>query len=192
MVHGILNFLTAGLLFFTALPWSRKKVWWVRAADFPRLQLAIGGAALLLAQWLWADRGTVSGWVMMGVTLACLAYQAWWILPYSRLHPVEVKSAVPRRPSARLRLLTANVLMTNRRADDFLRLVREERPDVVVTLETNMWWERQLDRLGPEYPHRVKCPLENLYGMHVYSRFPLEDAKVQFLVEPEVPSITRW
>jgi endonuclease/exonuclease/phosphatase (EEP) superfamily protein YafD len=67
--------------------------------------------------------------------------------------------------------------------------VQEERPDVLVTLETNSWWERELMSLEREYPHTLKCPLDNLYGMHLYSRLPLEDPKIQFLVEDDIPSM---
>ncbi|HUR57362.1 MAG TPA: endonuclease/exonuclease/phosphatase family protein, partial [Opitutaceae bacterium] len=51
------------------------------------------------------------------------------------------------------------------------------------------WWERHLDSLQPEYPHAIKRPLDNSYGMHVYSRLPLEEARVEFLVERDIPSM---
>jgi len=60
---------------------------------------------------------------------------------------------------------------------------------VLITLETNARWERDLSSLEEEYPHTLKCPLDNLYGMHLYSRFPLEDPKIQFLVQPKIPSM---
>ena len=38
-------------------------------------------------------------------------------------------------------------------------------------------------------PYSVKCPLDNLYGMHVYSRLPFSEEEISFLVEKDVPSI---
>lgn len=38
-------------------------------------------------------------------------------------------------------------------------------------------------------PYSVKCPLDNLYGMHVYSRLPFSEEKISYLVEKDVPSI---
>ena len=38
-------------------------------------------------------------------------------------------------------------------------------------------------------PHSVKCPLDNLYGIHLYSSLPLEDVELSYLVEKDVPSI---
>ncbi len=88
-----------------------------------------------------------------------------------------------------LRLLTANVLTPNRQAQRFLELVGENAPDLVITLESDAWWQAQLDTLERDFPHSVKVPQDNLYGMHLYSRLPLADTEVAFLVEKGVPSI---
>ena len=46
-----------------------------------------------------------------------------------------------------------------------------------------------MDKLQPDYPHTIKCPLDNLYGMHVYSKLRLTDRHIEYLVEPDIPSI---
>jgi endonuclease/exonuclease/phosphatase (EEP) superfamily protein YafD len=181
MLH-CLRAVTAVLVLATLAPISRSKRWWIRDLDFPRLQLAA-----LLGAVLCAQQGRRVSWAERAATLACLAQQARWILPYTRLHPKQVPAA--RRPGRRLRIMTANVLGPNRRSADFLRVVRDADPDVLVTLESNRWWEGQLSVLEERYPYTVKCPLENLYGMHVYSKLPLRDARIRFLVEPDIPSI---
>jgi endonuclease/exonuclease/phosphatase (EEP) superfamily protein YafD len=189
MTTLILGVCTALFVLVTLLPLSRKTAWWVRGADFPRLQFAVAGFVLLAAELLTLERDHTATWIMASLTLACLIYQAWWIIPYTPLHPKEVKTAAGSQPADRVRILSVNVLMSNRRADDLLRIVRAEKPDVLVTLETNRWWEEALKAIEVDYPHTLKCPLENRYGMHLYSRFPLEDAKIQYLVEPDVPSM---
>jgi endonuclease/exonuclease/phosphatase (EEP) superfamily protein YafD len=50
-------------------------------------------------------------------------------------------------------------------------LVNKYQPDILVTLESDLWWEEQLAVLEVEMPYTVKCPLDNLYGMHVYSNY---------------------
>lgn len=194
----IFGALTGLLVLLTLLPLSKRPVWWVRGADFPRVQLALMGACLVALELWLLDRGRWPAWVLAAAGLCAVVYQCVWILPYTPLFPREVKDATEANAGGgvaaargdRLRLLSANVLMTNRRAGDFLRIVRDARPDVVVTLETNAWWEDQMrGELEARYPHRLSCPLENLYGMHLYSRFPLEDAKTQFLVEEDKPSM---
>lgn len=161
----------------------------MRGADFPRFQLVALGLGLLATTLAASDLDRMSVRIIVVTTSVCIVYQAWWICPFTRIYRNEVKTAAPDGRLPRVRIMSANVLQTNRRSGDLLRIVRAERPDVLVTLETNARWERELETLEADYPHTLKCPLENLYGMHLYSRFPIEDAKIQFLVERDVPSM---
>ena len=190
MEAWIIGLGTAGVVILTLLPLARAKVWWIRGADFPRAQLAVLGLVLCIASLtLLRESEAIRGW-LAGANALAVSYQLWWIWPYTLLFRREVKRASPDMPRGdSLTILSVNVLMTNTRADELRRLVRATRPDVLITLETNSWWERALSSLEQEYPHRLRCPLENLYGMHLYSRLPLEDAKIQFLVESRVPSM---
>ena len=40
-----------------------------------------------------------------------------------------------------------------------------------------------------DYLYRVPVPLDNLYGMHLYSRLELKDIEVKFILSDEIPSI---
>ena len=180
---------TAIIVLMTVAPLSRSSRWWIRGLDFPRLQIAAAGLLLLAAQLAFLDLSEFPEQLMPVATAACLLYQAWWILPYMRPYPNEVRLTPAPDDNDRVRILSSNVLMTNRNADALIALVRQHQPDILVTLETDAWWQSQLDVLEGEYPHTIKCPLENTYGMHVYSRLPLKDAETQFLVQPDVPSM---
>lgn len=70
-----------------------------------------------------------------------------------------------------------------------ISLVKQHQPDVLVTLESDQWWEDQLSVLDADMPFSVKCPLDNLYGMHVFSKLPLHEAEKAYLVEDGVPSV---
>jgi endonuclease/exonuclease/phosphatase (EEP) superfamily protein YafD len=178
------------LAVMTALPISRSEVWWVRALDFPRLQLAALALVLLAVELVALDRSSVAAWLLYAVGGLCLAWQAWWIIPFTPLVSVEVKDVQGKADADNaLCILTSNVLGSNRQSVKLLDLVRLHSPDIVVTLESNQWWQQQLDQLESDYPYTVKCPLENLYGMHVYSRLPLGDTRIEYLVESQVPSI---
>tara|TARA_B100001540_G_scaffold303181_1_gene311521 strand:- start:2489 stop:3586 length:1098 start_codon:yes stop_codon:yes gene_type:complete len=180
---------TLVLLLCTALPLLRLSHWSVRALDFPRLQLAFLACLLLLAQWLTLDVSRGASWALLLVAAGCLAWQLWWILPYTPLWRAEVRPAPGEDHTRRLRILTANVLQSNRNAQALLDLVREYEPDVLVTMESDRWWQERLDQLQDSMPHSIKCPLDNLYGMHVYSRLPLAHTETAFLVEDDVPSM---
>ncbi|MGD2013885.1 MAG: endonuclease/exonuclease/phosphatase family protein [Desulfobacterales bacterium] len=173
----------------TLVPMWRFEAWWVRALDFPRLQLLVVSLFLFALEAALLDLSNFTTWILLIVVLICLVYHAWWILPYTQLFPVEVKSARSSDSQPTIRVLTANVLTPNRNAKTFIKLVRENDPDIIVTLESDEWWQTKLDSLVPDYPYTIKCPLDNLYGMHVYSRLPLADSQIDYLVAPEVPSI---
>lgn len=189
MLMLILALFTALLVVFTFITLSRAEVWWVRGWDFPRFQLGIFALILLAVDIALLDFTQVSAWILSGITLLALVYQAWWIIPYTLFFPVEVKAAVANDPDNTIAILASNVLTPNRNSAALVALVREHRPDILVTLETDAWWQTQLDVLGEDYPYTIKCPLDNLYGMHVYSKLPLHDAAIQFLVETDIPSM---
>ncbi|PLR33027.1 endonuclease [Chimaeribacter californicus] len=199
-IRMLFSGLTVVMTVLTLLPFCRCQAWWVRVWDFPRLQMAATAVALLVAELclLPGSGGPVLAGIPAGdltvlLSLACALYQAHWIIPYTRLWPVQVKrSRLHNRPT--LKILTANVLMTNRNAAALKALVREHQPDVLVALETDSWWQAELDGLargntGAPYTFQLKCPQDNLYGMHVYSRLPMKDAMIQYLVADGIPSM---
>ena len=185
----IIATLVALLLIATIVPLSRKTDWWIRDLDFPRLQIALGAVLLAGALLTFLDLEEVWPQILLTVTVCCLLYQAWWIIPYTKAYPCEVKVATAGPEAGQIRIMTANVLTPNRKADALIALIREHQPDVFVTLETDSWWQKRLDTLEDDYRFSMKCPLDNLYGMHVYSKLPLEDTAIQFLVEDDIPSM---
>lgn len=181
---------TGFLALATLLPMFRLTHWSVRAFDFPRVQLlCLMGLNLLLVALL-VGYGRLLGVALGLVTLIAMGWQAWWILPYTRFWSQEVETADPGSDETRLRIMTSNVLMTNRDSSRLLALVRKHRPDVLVTLETDQWWQEQLAPLEKDMLYTLQCPLDNLYGMHVYSRLPLQDPQIDYLVEDKIPSMS--
>ncbi len=173
----------------TVLPLVRHSHWLVRAMDFPRLQIAIVAALLLATQLIILDPRDGAVLLLAAATALCLFWQLWWILPYTPLWRIEVKASRSDDPDRRLAVMTANVLMPNRNSEALVAMVRKHRPDILVTMESDHWWQDRLSVLEDEMPHCVRCPLDNLYGMHVYSRLPFTGEEVAYLVEEDVPSI---
>ncbi len=186
---NVLVWMNILLVFVCLLPLWRNEHWMVRSLDFPRLQLSLVllivlGVDLLVLDWqlLWS-------WLLMGGLLLSLCFQAWWIWPYGPWQQPEVGPTKSADPENTLSLITANVLTPNRNAEALITRVRKYRPHILVTLESDNWWQQQLDVLEADYPYSLKCPLDNLYGMHVYSRLPLMNARIEYLVQDDVPSM---
>lgn len=153
------------------------------------MQLAFIAALFILLQLLSLDLSKALHLAIVGATTLCLVWQLWWILPYTKLWGVEVQACKHADAERQISVLTANVLTSNRDSQKLVALVNKHQPDVLVTLESDHWWEGQLASLEADMPETMKCPLDNLYGMHVYSRLPLHEKKITFLVEDEVPSM---
>jgi endonuclease/exonuclease/phosphatase (EEP) superfamily protein YafD len=174
----------------TLLSLLQARAWWIRAWDFPRLQLALVGGAALAAGWFAPPPFSPwpRGLFLMGLALA-VAYQAVLVWRYSPLAPVEVQDSRGEDPRTRLSLAIANVQQTNRAAEHVVSVLRSVDPDVVLCVETDDRWREELGVLRKTHPHTVECPQSNTYGMLLYSRLPLEQTSVDFLVQPDIPSI---
>lgn len=189
MTFNILVTFTAILVLVTLAPMLRISHWIVRSCDFPRLQIALIAAVILLAQLVMLDISVLLHAILMLLTVICLTIQLWWVVPYTPMFPTEVKLAHDVAPGRTISVLTSNVLTPNRQAHKLIALVKHHQPDVLVTLESDQWWQDQLSSIEADYPYTVKCPLDNLYGMHVYSRLPMDDTSLCYLVEEDVPSV---
>ncbi len=149
---------------------------------------------MLLATLLVVGLVVIRDWtsvtaIASGLLIGCLVCQLWWVVPYTFFFPKEVEAVRVGSHYERLRIMTANVLTPNHNSDGLIKLVHDFTPDVLVTLESDDWWQERLDVIEKDYPYTVKVPLDNLYGMHVYSRYVLSDVNVEYLVEDDKPSI---
>ena len=173
--------------------WSliRRDEWWFRGADFPRLQiLFVGLVALAGLLFINAEWTSVRELLLLGV-IAAVAYQLKMVLPYT---PVWKKQVLHVRQDQlnveqQISLLVANVLTPNHKYHLLLEQINRLQPDVVLTLETDQVWQEALKPIEADYPYRVAMPQDNLYGMHLYSRLPLADTEVKFILSDETPSI---
>jgi endonuclease/exonuclease/phosphatase (EEP) superfamily protein YafD len=187
--HVALVVVALWVLTGTALNLSRHPHWYIRGWDFPRPVVLFLAAACAVLLRIFFFRGA---WyehaLLWGLALAA-AWQAANIAPYTPLGPRPVKAARQRDPERRLRLLISNVLMENTAYDRWLQVARAADPDLVLAVEVNAAWDRRLEELLATHPHAVRHPLENYYGMALFSRLRIRDHKTEFLVQDDIPSI---
>ena len=177
------------LVVATALPLLRVDQWWIRVLDFPRAQITVAAIAVLSLYLLFWDMRSVHETVVLGLLVVAVGYQVVKMVPYTGLVPKQVLDRMSDSDEANLRILIANVLMDNREADAFLAIVRKYDPDVILTVETDEWWEQALRPLEEDYPYTLKNPLDNTYGMLVHSRLEMIDPAIRFLLEDSIPSM---
>jgi endonuclease/exonuclease/phosphatase (EEP) superfamily protein YafD len=153
--------------------------------DFPRVQIAVGLAAVLALSGLLPG---ALGWTVAGTAAACLAYQLWRIRPFTPLVAKEMRFATGSDPND-VTLFAANVLMENRDHDRVAALIRREDPDVLLLMETNARWCAALEPVLASYPTVLRAPRDDYYGMVFAARLPVEEARFARLTEDETPSV---
>lgn len=179
-------------LFYVAsslIPLFKSDAWWIRGWDFPRLQFAIAGlAAMLLLAF------AIPGWPLHKIALllilaGSLAVDAYRIAPYTRLARVESLPADSADPGQRFSIVVSNVLQDNKNPELLKRLLADLSPDLVLLLEVDQRWMDDLAGLASSHPFRIAQPLDNAYGIALFSRLELAQARVGYLVEADIPSI---
>lgn len=89
----------------------------------------------------------------------------------------------------RLRLLSLNVHTANTRSDLVRDLVARTQPDLVLLLEVNEAWMKELEALRASYPFVLSEPREDNFGIALFARTRPSDWEVLDLGPAEVPSV---
>lgn len=185
----VVEFCTLVIVTATLMSLIPRDEWWIRDFDFPRLQIIFLGAVcltLLLALPIEWDNQRIAACLFL---IAALVYQLKMVLPYTFIWPSQVKLATDMDERQQISMIVSNVLTTNTKYHLLLAEIDTHQPDIILTLESDKSWEQALSVIEPIYPHVVRVPLDNLYGMHLYSRLPLKDTEVKFLLSDDIPSI---
>lgn len=182
---------TVALLYVASslIPLLKSDAWWIRGWDFPRLQFAVVGLAAMLLLAL-----AMPGWPLHKIALllilaGSLAVDAYRIAPYTRLARVESLPAGRADSGQRLSIVVSNVLQDNKDPEPLRRVLAELSPDLVLLLEVDRRWMDDLAGLKSSHPFRVAQPLDNAYGIALFSRLELAQAGVGYLMEADIPSI---
>lgn len=184
--------LLAGLVIWLSF-WSLipRDEWWFRGADFPRLQILALGTIAFLFLLFWNTPWDMTRQVIFALLIAAMAYQLKMVLPYTFIWKKQVAQVRPEQldPSRQISMIVSNVLTPNDQYHLLLAEIEQYQPDLVLTLETDQTWQNELSVIEKDYPYRVPVPLDNLYGMHLYSKLELKDIEVKFILSDEIPSI---
>lgn len=160
--------------------------WWIRVFDFPRLQFAVL-LVLAMASLFAMCRMSARWWY--GAGSVALAFQLYQVFPYSTVAAHQAISNNDCVPERQLHMLSLNVLQDNRDYARTLQLVKAEQPDIFLAMEVDAAWIDALSPIEADYPYSRKIPLDNKYGMALYSRFPLSEVEHLELAGDDTPLI---
>jgi endonuclease/exonuclease/phosphatase (EEP) superfamily protein YafD len=137
----------------------------------------IASAALLALQ-------RQAAWAAGAVAAAAIALAP--VVPW--YFGADTAPADPARPW--VKFLASNVYYANHQRRRIQNLVAEEDPDLVGLVEVSSSWLHRLKSLRERYPYHFEVPDEHYVGLALYSRLPLENARVlQLPGESSTPAI---
>ncbi len=85
----------------------------------------------------------------------------------------------------RLRVMSANILNSNLRSDEFEQLVAKLDPDVLIALEYTYRWDQLVPLVKAQYPYSVSSPRDYGFGIAIFSKLPLRNVE-EVLLDPSV------
>lgn len=157
--------------------------WVFRLFDFVRLQISVILILLLLVIPILSVNNSIIFITVAFISIA-LIYQLFVILPY-----FPKKQNIREVPENSIVALSVNVKQNNKDYHKLIKLVKQIDPDILLTLETNKEWEKNLEELESELRKVVSVPKENRYGIHFYTKLDVKEFKIHYLISEEHPSI---
>ena len=186
----LIEVLSVLFVLISLVPLVRNDYWAFRVFEYPRFQKLIVCLLLFVGALVFVNLSPDKPLYFITILLfANICYLFYQVYPFTVLSKKEVIRPEKEFPKQDIALMTGNVLQYNKESKAYLANIYAANPDVLLLLETDNWWEHETAELMEIYPYHIKVPQENTYGMLLYSKLELQNSKVKFLVEDDVPSI---
>jgi endonuclease/exonuclease/phosphatase (EEP) superfamily protein YafD len=208
LIDAVLLLILATLCLGSLLNLSTSPHWFVRGWDFPRVQIVVLGWLLTIGNWLlvwtWENDSLTPWWLSLALAMFLTVWHCVRIAPYTpfaRKHSPSTGddvdgseaagqlSSSDRDDPSLVRLVISNVQQSNEKFDQWMSVITEASPNILIGLEINQRWADAIKPLFDRFPYRVIVTQENCYGMMILSQYKIEQHKVRYLVEQDIPSI---
>ncbi len=92
-------------------------------------------------------------------------------------------------PTAKLSLVSFNVHTSNQRSGEVLNYLQRKNPDLILLIEVDHRWLRELTELQESHPHTVISPRGDNFGIALFSKIPLTRTEVLALGPDRLDSV---
>lgn len=189
LLSQVLFYFSVFIVLASLIPKVKHDFWIFRVFEFPRLQKLVLNICVLAFFIVNLNTGGTKEIILIIFLFINMIYLFWLIFPFTILAKKQLVDSTQPFGDRNIKLLIANVYQDNKKYQAYHQLIDSCAPDLVLMVETNLWWQQKMDSIGGVYPHQLKIPLENTYGMLLYSKFELIDGSINYLVEEDIPSI---
>lgn len=187
-MHLFYYLLSSFCIAASILPLIPNQHWIFRVWEFARIQVVILQLAILVLGLLFFQPKTLLFWGTVVVSLAFIINHIAVLIPYTVIYKRNPGKNIVEN-SDLISIISVNVYQFNKDYHQLISLVKEVKPDILLTMESNQEWENALSEIENDYPNFKKVALENTYGIHFYTRLKVESIKVNYLISDDLPSI---
>lgn len=177
------------IILISLIPLIRKDYWVFRVFEYPRLQKLVLNIALLALIPTLIQRLDLHVQILLIALSFNTIYLLYQVLPFTIFGKKQMMNRSSGDEQAQIALFIGNVYQHNKECESYLENILSTDPDVIMLVETDKHWANKMAGLDKDYPHQLRVPLENTYGMMLYSRLKLIDPAVKYLVEKDIPSV---
>jgi len=185
----IIKITTVLVLLFSLIPMVKHDHWTFRVFEFPRVQKWVINLIIAIVYLMLIKIENTIDWIFIILLFLNFCYLTYLIFPYLPIASKQIQSTT-KDEKTDIKLLIYNVYQFNKSSEKLIELVHRIDADLVLLVETDNWWKNQvLNGFGSKYEHQILEDRENTYGMLVFSKLKLSNAKVRYIIKDEVPSI---
>lgn len=188
-IRFVVSFLIVLLVIATFLPMIDTDWWWVSFLSFPRMQFLYALVVLIILSMALPGRFRWVAALSTLIALAAIVYQSIVLAPYSSIVGVQAQTAPSCPEGDQLKLLEANVEMTNEHDRRLFEEIDKNSPDVIFVQEIDDWWASQFAAMHERYPYFKEFVTQNYYGLELLSRFRLLDPQILFPAQSRDPAV---
>ncbi|WP_299764924.1 endonuclease/exonuclease/phosphatase family protein [uncultured Dokdonia sp.] len=174
------------LIIFSLLPFVRNQHWIFRVPEFFKIQLLFLQIIASIGLLIFMERNSWF-WLLIGSQVLFIIYHTYLLSQFTKFY--KKKPLTPKNDFKKIKIISANIYQYNQKFERFKDLIKKERPDIFITIESNKDWEIAMCNLETEYPYTEKVTLENTYGMHLYAKIPFQKVTTHYFVSNDIPSI---
>ena len=154
-----------------------KQHWIAEIFCHGRIQLALGLAVWFLVAVFFKQK------LRAVVSLVFFMINALWIVPYFVPHSIVADSST-------IKLMSANVLTSNRQFESFIETVKQHDPDIAIVIEVNQRWKEEIEgALLTTYPYQHIIPKSHNFGIGIISKLPFSSVEKLVAADTELISL---
>ncbi|MEO6287708.1 MAG: endonuclease/exonuclease/phosphatase family protein [Dyadobacter sp.] len=177
------------IILFSLIPLIRNDFWAFRVFEYPRLQKLFLNLLIIILYLSLFNISSGFGFVFTACCVLNACYLIYQIFPFTFLAKKSMLKVSQINGKDGLSMISSNVFQDNKNTAGCMKVLQKYSPDLILLLETDTIWDEGTKELAKDYPYNVLVPIDNTYGMLLYSKLKLIDPKVRYLVDNEIPSI---